>query len=202
VRKRWGWTGALGFCLLAHFVWRAFCFFVNPLMAARAPEHSFWQLQFPVEGGALYHWFTWALGALAVEARVGKVSLPRWCYSLTLGACLLVIVGGLTYAGLIGYSFSLVWGIGYLLIMNGLVVREQSLRLHSIAYVGLFSYSLYLTHGLILNYLAPSSYRVLVSLLLLTPLSIAFAWLYFQICEKRFIPGPPETPLLARLRVS
>src|SRR4029079_10974053 len=68
LRTRWGWGPTLVICLLARLGWAAL-------------SHIIWLTSgvgVPVPEGAASHWFTWALGAVGVEAVFGLVQLPRW----------------------------------------------------------------------------------------------------------------------------
>ena len=64
------------------------------------------------------------------------------------------------------------------------------------AFVGVFSYSLYLTHELVLmqtwrvevNWLSP----ILNSLLIVIPATIAFAWVFYRFCEKPYMRKKSE----------
>jgi peptidoglycan/LPS O-acetylase OafA/YrhL len=59
------------------------------------------------------------------------------------------------------------------------------------AAVGVFSYSLYLTHGLVIIEswrFGTQSLPVLINALLITtPACLAFAWIFFQFCEAPFM---------------
>jgi peptidoglycan/LPS O-acetylase OafA/YrhL len=60
--------------------------------------------------------------------------------------------------------------------------------------VGIFSYSLYLTHQLTLLHAFFFDYiklpPLLFAMLVKTPLAIAFAWIFFRLCERPFISPP------------
>jgi peptidoglycan/LPS O-acetylase OafA/YrhL len=92
------------------------------------------------------------------------------------------------------------WGVGFFILVNWAVAAEQRWRLKSsavprlipaLASVGLMSYSLYLTHSFVLMHwywFGFTKFHVLtISLLILTPLSVAFAWLFFRVCERPFM---------------
>ena len=75
LRTRWGWGPTLLICALARLAW-----FYG--------MHFFWQqtgVGIPVPEAAASHWFTWALGAIAVEASFGLVTIPKWCRNIWLG---------------------------------------------------------------------------------------------------------------------
>src|SRR5258707_8734940 len=73
LRTRWGWGRTIVVCLLARLGWIVF-------------SHLAWLatgIGVPVPEAAASHWFTWALGAIGVEAAFGLIQLPRWCGSLS-----------------------------------------------------------------------------------------------------------------------
>ena len=59
------------------------------------------------------------------------------------------------------------------------------------AFVGVFSYSLYLTHELVLmqswSFVSPRLPPVLNTLLIVVPATVVFAWLFFLFCEKPYM---------------
>ncbi|HEV7473441.1 MAG TPA: acyltransferase, partial [Pyrinomonadaceae bacterium] len=80
LRTRWGWGPTLLICAAARVAWYMF-------------SHAVWVtagIGVPVPEAAASHWFTWALGAVAVEAALGLVKLPGWCRNLWLGAAAIV----------------------------------------------------------------------------------------------------------------
>lgn len=204
LRKRLGWTVTLVICALARLGWFFF-------------SHTLWLYTgygVPVPEAALSHWFTWALGALAVEAAFGLVELPRWCRNLWLAGA--AVVGGAAVSYYLPYlpkdtllhdgAWMLmhpVWGIGFFILVNRFVSweqRRQSVfqtelnpmpRLVTIAAtIGLFSYSLYLTHELVIM----QSWRfvtilppILNTLLVITPMTLVFAWIFFCWFEQPFL---------------
>ena len=91
----------------------------------------------PVPEAAASHWFTWALGALAVEAAVGLVELPKWCRNVWL--CLIAIVGASAISLTLPYiqkdtllhdaSWMLMhplWGFGFFVVVNRAVDAERN----------------------------------------------------------------------------
>ena len=87
LRRRWGWSLALTVCLLARVAWMVF-------------SHIVWLrtgIGVPVPEAAASHWFTWALGAISVEAWLGLIKLPKWCRSLTLACPLIIGASALSY---------------------------------------------------------------------------------------------------------
>ncbi len=152
LRRKWNWTVALGVVTAVTLSWRLV--FAND---AQAP--GFWYFVGPAR------WLEWTLGALAVEAHLGKVQLHRfWRSPLSCAALLLVamavsppdwyVAGEPLYQlpyGLVVREllFSLA---GFVLINFGCdLERLGKLRNRTPAQwlgeVGVFSYSLYLVHN-------------------------------------------------------
>ena len=208
VRRRWGWRATLACCLAARVAW----FAGGELLRAWAG------VEVPVTESAAVHWFTWALGALAVEAAFGIVTLPRWTRDLRFGALALLAAVLLAHvqdmrdvprvwhdgAWLLLHP---AWGLGFFILLNRAVAAERGWSwrpsvprlVAGLASVGVVSYSLYLTHPLVLLFawrfeelpLPPLAVRLLV----LTPLCLAFAWVFFRLFERPFM-----TRRAARLR--
>jgi peptidoglycan/LPS O-acetylase OafA/YrhL len=200
VRMRWGWRVTIAVCLAARVAWMLLSYLV-------------W-IKFgyglPVPEAAASHWFTWALGAIAVELYFGLVQLPRWTRDLRL-AVLLIVAGTLlsTYLPSLPkdtiaknsawFLVHPVWGLGFFILINRLVLAEQSwirqARVPSMisifATLGIFSYSLYLTHELVVivswQFTNPAWLQSVNVLLLTAPISILFAWVFFWFCERPFM---------------
>jgi peptidoglycan/LPS O-acetylase OafA/YrhL len=204
LRTRWGWGPTLLICgftrvgwyFLSHFVWLT----------------SGYGL--PVPEAAASHWFTWALGALAVEAAVGLVVLPEWCRNLWLSGLAIIVAStislALPYAQkdtlLHDLSWMLMhplWGYGFFVIVNRAVNAERRWvdrwrqpRLVTVAAgIGVFSYSLYLTHELVImqswRFTVYSLPPILNTLLVIVPATVGFAWLYYRFCEKPYMRKAP-----------
>lgn len=202
LRERFGWTRALMVCLVARAGWQLFGNYW-------APQHLGWDV--PVNEAALMHWFTWALGALGVEAALGLIKLPVWARSWRTGAALAGLAVTLEYILTQGgwYAAELyqifwfltqpVWGLAFFCIVNYFVHAERGWQLRGaiptyikgFATVGLFSYSLYLIHEVVLI----QAYRfwilrqswLVITLFVLIPLCVACAWVFFLWAEKPFI---------------
>ena len=69
VRRRWGWHRVLALTAVVSLGWR-----LLGLLIWKEPPTAWF-----VVGPSF--WFPWSLGALAVEAYLGHVRLPRWSYS-------------------------------------------------------------------------------------------------------------------------
>jgi len=200
LRNRWGWGPTLVICGLARVGW---FFFGHYLWLATG-------FGIPVPEAAASHWLTWALGAIAVEAAFGLVKLPGWCRKVWLGSLAVVVASAIsvtlpliqkdTFVHDFGWLLMHpVWGLGFFILVNWAVQAEKAwltaLRrprlVTAFASLGVFSYSLYLTHELVIMqswwfavaWLPP----MLNTLLVVTPATIAFAWLFFQFCEKPYM---------------
>ena len=200
IRARWGWSVTLLVCLLSRAGWMIF-------------SHLVWLktgFGLPVPEGAAAHWFTWALGALAVEAFFGVVKLPRWTRNLWVATVAITAASFISaYLPVISKDTPLhdvswflihpLWGLGFFIVINRIVIAEQSwvkeLRLPSLisifATIGMFSYSLYLTHELVIMqswrwsyYHQPQLFNVF---LVIVPATLIFAWVFFWFCERPFM---------------
>ncbi|MEP6635131.1 MAG: acyltransferase [Acidobacteriota bacterium] len=200
LRTRWGWGPTLVVCALARPGWYLF-------------SHIVWlktSIGIPVPEGAASHWFTWALGAIAVEAAMGLIVLPKWCRNIWLGgaAIILASVTSITLPVIQKDTFihtsgwllmHPMWGLGFFIVINRAVQAERSwlavLRtprlISGLAAIGVFSYSLYLTHELVIMqswwFVIKGWPPMLNALLIVTPATVAFAWLFFLFCEKPYM---------------
>lgn len=201
LRKRLGWTLTLTICLSARLGWMVF-------------SHVVWLksggIGVPVPEAAASHWFTWALGAIAVEAWFGMVRLPKWTSNLKLGAVLVVAASILsnqlphiskeTYWHDFGwFVLHPIWGVGFFIVVNRTVLAEdswtRSLKLPSLisvfATLGVFSYSIYLTHELTImqswRWIDPQLAQSLNVLAITIPATILIAWIFFWFCERPFM---------------
>lgn len=202
LRRRWGWGVTLICCAAARLLW---FFFSHGVWAI-------WGVGIPIPEAAASHWLTWALGAVSVEAAFGVIKLPRWCSNLWLGAALLVFAGAISQVfpvtdkdGFIHRFCWLIlhpaWGLGFFIVVNRVFEAEKKWRalirvplaIEFFAWVGLSSYSLYLTHTLVIMQgwrFTPANWPALASgLLLVIPTTVAFAWIFFHFFERPFI-GP------------
>lgn len=210
LRGRWGWTRTLMCCALARVGW---------FILAAALQRYF-GIETPISEAAASHWLTWALGALSVEAAMGLIILPRWCLNLWLSLASLASAVAISYAlphfdasGMLHHVAWLalhpLWGFGFFIIINRAVLAEKRWRetLHLprlvavLSVIGIFSYSLYLTHQLLMlemwRFYILHMPSLLVALFVMTPLSVGFAWLFFQFCERPYLPPSPAKSLNA-----
>ena len=91
------------------------------------------------------------------------------------------------------------WGLGFFIVVNRMVLAEDSwfrqAKLPSLvsflSTVGIFSYSLYLTHELVImqswRWTSPALLQLVNVVLVVIPAVIIFAWVYFWFCEKPFM---------------
>ena len=210
MRIRWGWTKTLVVCLLARVGWMVL-------------SHVVWLktgFGLPVPEAAASHWFTWALGAIGVEAMYGIIKLPRWTRDLRIAAVVIVIASVISaYLPVISKDTPLhnicwflihpLWGIGFFMVVNRTVIAEQrwarEFRLPSLisifATLGLFSYSLYLTHELTImqswRWTIPAWPQVANVFIVTVPATLVAAWIFFWFCEKPFMTRRGPTAIAA-----
>jgi peptidoglycan/LPS O-acetylase OafA/YrhL len=145
-----------------------------------------------------------------VEVFVGLIRLRGWSRDLRLAIVLIVGATLLSYylpaiskdTALKNISWFLLhplWGLGFFILVNRLVLSEQGwLRRASVpsivsmfAAVGVFSYSLYLTHELVIiqswRWANPAWLQSVNVLLLTVPATLFFAWVFFRFCERPFM---------------
>ena len=203
MRIRWGWVTALIVCAAARVGWFFLSYFAYRL----------YKVGIPVPEAAASHWLTWALGAISVEAAVGLIKLPKWTRDIRIGLVVLLAAVALSYVlpvldqeGVvhdIGWlAMHPVWGLGFFVVVNWAVNAEARWRLRSripvlvsgLAFIGIFSYSLYLTHQLVVMVswrFVVSSWSPLVNaLLIVTPACVAFAYVFFRFFERPFMKAP------------
>jgi len=201
LRIRYGWTRTLLLTFSARVLW----VILGHSLSASLGIHI------PVTEAAATNWFIWALGALSVEAALGLIKLPRWCFKLpaagvALGcamglAQLLPLVDQTGWVHDIGWLIMHpAWGVGFFILVNYAVAAEQrwrqtSLRtpytISALASIGLISYSLYLTHSFVLMHwywFGFTKWHIrTISVVITMPLSVAFAWLFFRLFERPFM---------------
>lgn len=201
LRIRYGWTITLLVCFSARVGW---------LLLSHGLSSSL-GYHIPLTEAAATNWFIWALGALSVEAALGVIKLPAWCSKLSLAGLVLgftmLVAQLLPLTDQQGWAHELGWlvmhpgwGVGFFILVNYAVAAEQRWRLKSspgprlvpmLASVGLISYSLYLIHSFVLMHWYWFGFTQLhirtITLLILTPVSVAFAWLFFRLFERPFM---------------
>lgn len=216
LRIRYGWTITLALCFGARLAW---------LIMSRGLSETV-GFHIPVTEAAATNWFIWALGALSVEAALGIIKLPAWCSKISLAGlvlgCTMLLAQLLPLTDQRGWLHDTGWllmhpgwGVGFFILVNYAVAAEQRWRLKSwsvprliptLASVGLISYSLYLTHSFVLMHWYWFGFTQLhirsIALLVLVPVSVVFAWLFFRLCERPFMTStatkrpPKPAPLV------
>ena len=210
IRQRWGWTVTLAACLLARVGWMVF-------------SHLVWLktgFGLPVPESAAVHWYTWALGALAVEAVYGVIKLPRWSADLRIGALLIVAASVIStylpdipkesFAHKVGwFLIHPFWGTGFFIVVNRIVQAELGWKARAkmpsfisiFAPIGLFSYSIYLTHELMImqswRWSDPARLQMWNVFLVVIPATLVFAFVYFWFCERPFMVRRGESEAAA-----
>ena len=214
LRVRWGWGVTIAVCLLARLAWMGL-------------SHVVWLktgVGIPVPESAAVHWFTWALGAIGVEVMFGLINLRGWSRDLRLATVLIIGASALSsYLPAIQKDTLLhdfgwfvmhpLWGLGFFIVVNRMVLSEESwlrrAKLPSLvslfATMGIFSYSIYLTHELVImqswRWTNHTWLQVQNVFLITVPATILFAWVFFWFCEKPFMvrraPSAPVEPVPA-----
>jgi len=200
IRVRWGWGVTIAVCLFARLAWMGL-------------SHIVWLktgFGIPVPEAAASHWFTWALGALGVEVYFGLTTLRGWSRDLRFATVLIVIASVLSTnlpwiskdTLLHDFSWFLIhplWGLGFFIVVNRTVLAEQSWLRHAklpslvsvFSTLGVFSYSIYLTHELVIMqswlWVNPSWWQLANVFVVVLPSTILFAWVFFWFCEKPFM---------------
>lgn len=206
IRRRWGWQAALAVGMAARVGWFALALLL----------HRVWAVDIIVSQAAMVQWMIWILGALSVEAAFGLIRLPAVLRSLPVAGAVLAAASLLVWAqnywlapglanDLIWFGAEVVWGAGFFVLVNWAVAREQRGELLArwpaavkwLAGVGLFSYSLYLTHEMVEWHAWPAVARWLEDSGRLLPhvvvaagllvVCLVFARVFFEVFEKPFL---------------
>ncbi|HEY4002120.1 MAG TPA: acyltransferase family protein, partial [Candidatus Xenobia bacterium] len=198
MRRRLGMPKSVLAVLLVTLLWRGF-FILGPAqaepplsdLASRAVAHHGWELA-PVDwlGMGPARWFEWMLGAWAVEMAVGKSERPAWSSRLSVGLAALAVGIAAEWCRIGWIVSDPAWGVACFVLLNRLVVHEQSRPLPRpvtvLATMGIFSYSLYLVHLPLVLYL-DRILRPIMSpwpaCLLAMAACIAWAWLFYRLFE-------------------
>ncbi|HZM97796.1 MAG TPA: acyltransferase, partial [Pyrinomonadaceae bacterium] len=200
VRVRWGWGVTIAVCLLSRLAWMGL-------------SHVVWLKTgygLPVPESAAAHWFTWALGAIGVEVMFGLIRLRSWSRDLRLATVLIIGASALSsylpaipkdtlLHNLSWFLIHPLWGVGFFILVNRMVLAEESwlrqAKLPSMislfSTLGIFSYSIYLTHELVImqswRWINPGWPQLGNVLVVVIPGTILFAWVFFWFCEKPFM---------------
>lgn len=145
MRQRLGWRATLVVVMMVQLGWRLL-WWLQP--QAASPRYT---VGWPALGPS--RWLAWVLGAVAVEAWLGRVTLPAWARSpRSLLGCLLVALAMTPPSGewWVPSWFYLfregVWGMTFFVMLNWALGWEGLLRGSWLAGLGRMSYSLYLVH--------------------------------------------------------
>jgi peptidoglycan/LPS O-acetylase OafA/YrhL len=202
MRRRWGWPVTVALCFGARVAW-----FVLALML-----HRGFGLFLPVQESAAAQWFVWTLGAVSIEYALGHVRLPAFLTRLEVGLGLLLATctlykledpgGGTIGAKLVWFFAPPLYGVAFFVVVNALTCPEVAGAapagwMRPWARVGIFSYSLYLVHELVVTYLRDllvaeigrPDLKALLGLTLI-PAAMALGWGYYLLIERRFIRSP------------
>jgi len=207
LRRKFGWGVTLSICITGRLAWDLIGWKINN------PQYN---LLFDL--GMPNYWIIWALGAVAVEAYLGIIKLPAWCKKITNALLLLLLACCGDYVLARFYSFNDVsikscllyfvvvplWGVGFFVLLNAIVDRENEWKIkglfssviNNFAKLGIFSYSLYLTHQLIFEHFLVSyrksfgmnewAFQWLESFAYPVT-AIVLAWGFFQLIERHFM---------------
>jgi peptidoglycan/LPS O-acetylase OafA/YrhL len=217
MRRRWSVWLTLGVVLATTLVWilgmTSWELLDHPRKSPEVLRWLVWPFTF---------WFCWVLGAVAAEAYTGAITLPRWCYRLstvvvfvTAGAALnrhtlgraidsgfVASVSGssaLVFALSLGTMLSeVLFTVGLFVLMNAGVRAESSGRLggwivRGLALVGIFTYSVYLTHLPLLHLLDAlfpwdvSIGTVALHCIVYPPICLLVGFLFYWVVERRFL---------------
>ena len=185
IRKRLGWGGAFAIVIAVTVGWRA-------IGATFFPGYLEWIDLGPAR------WLEWTLGALAVEAHLGRVTLPAWCRSFVVAVVVLGLAVVATQAQWFGrfarYS-ELAFAFGYFFLCNAACAAEATLRRSRIglglAFLGTFSYSLYLVQVPLIVVAKQIGLRVGLSgwaiIGLRAAVAIVGAYVFFRLFERPFL---------------
>jgi len=202
IRNKLGLTGLLAISAAVALVWRTVTigfFDAKPTMPIGMEQGAYFLLL-----QAPSRWFEWCLGAAAVEAYVGRVKLPGWCYRLS---TMLGFVGVAIAASYVPLGWVLrepAWGLAFFVMINIVVTKEKRQRLAEtfkpgrwmalLAGVGVYSYSLYLIHGPLIHTCKYIGYNLglgpIGQFMLRVAMSIMclpLAWVFYRLFEKPFL---------------
>jgi peptidoglycan/LPS O-acetylase OafA/YrhL len=214
LRSRWGWGPTLVICAAARVGWFAFSHAAwvatgtgIPVPEAAASHWLTWALgAIAVEAAfglvKLPKWCRniWLGIAAIVAASATSMILPT-TQKDTLPH---------TLAWMLMHP---AWGLGFFILVNCAVQTEQSWarklsalgEAHSrfdfaalfrrlvggLAFIGVFSYSLYLTHELVIMqswwFVSEGLAPILNTLLIVVPATVGFAWVFYVFCEKPYM---------------
>lgn len=199
IRVRYGWGVTLAVTLAVRVAWFAIGFTLHRVLG----------LQIVISESAAANWCIWALGALAVESIIGIINLPAWLRSGRTAAA----VFGVTFAVFVADRFTSpssplhdvawlvlqpLWGFGAFVLLNWAVRLEKwwvaterisGSIVQSLAGIGVFSYSLYLVHEVVLTTFHDLAFVSPVLFVTgVIAVSLASAWIFFLMFERPHLP--------------
>lgn len=210
IRFKYGWLKTLIFAFCLRYFWLAICwiwFYVQN-------KHTFIPKpamhEFP-----LAHWFTWILGALAVEALVKTSNVPRIfrntyflisIFILSMSHYTIIhttnIISGGYFKLFLSSLSAPLWGIAFFSLIHFMSSNEYNFRLKNdtnpfqyyLLYIGKMSYSLYLTHEIVVTHIIGYlrlEYGLNPLLLWFSScvLSLLLSFIFFHLVEKHFLPN-------------
>lgn len=191
MRRRLGWGATLGVVGAVTLLWRG-------VGASLDAAPGFWFVLGPA------HWFSWALGALAVEAHLGRVSLPSWTRSF-IGFFVFLTVAVLVHPsraidlGIPGARVldDVLFSAAFFVLINALADWERAGRLGNgavvrvLAVTGLWSYSIYLTHDPVIAAMKQVGLRLGLGvpgvLVLRFAGAVLAGFVFYRLVESRFL---------------
>lgn len=197
MRRRFSWGTILLVCFAVRFVWFGIVWMGTRLLG----------IEIVFLGAAAATWCIWVLGAITVESYLGLIQLPKWTrdWKFLCGSCGLAAF--LTYLdffavperSLLGSTvwgqlvLQPLWGVAGFLLVNVVIFKEKSWNwdihqrriqaVRPLAGLGVFSYSLYLIHEVVIRVANEKQFAKPLTLLL----CIALAYAFFRAFEKPFM---------------
>jgi peptidoglycan/LPS O-acetylase OafA/YrhL len=180
VRRKWGALKALALVLAISLASSLIVLLFN--LKAALP---FWNGGCPI---FLVYWFTWTCGFFVAEAEFNTVKLPAY---LTQAGCVSLVLALLMRKFNLAPLDELLLAVAAASLVAAAVskVPSQNRLLKVLQLVGVFSYSLYITHRPV-NYLLKTLVPVvaeqhlwLTTVCFVTVVCVLFGWLFYQLVE-------------------
>jgi peptidoglycan/LPS O-acetylase OafA/YrhL len=217
--NRWSVGGAVAVAALVSILWRL----GSPMLAAE--EMSAWGItlgswyKWPFS-----YWLNWALGALAVEMWYRNRGIPAWCRSMPAATALILVGASLSYLSarlLLSTKLDLGWirdayaqfpsawsamgelaiFVAFFILLNRALQNERQgasfaspVRMF-LGWLGRISYSVYLTHMIVIRFLDANGHigygnaALPVRFALYATATIFFGWLFHLGIERWFLHG-------------
>jgi peptidoglycan/LPS O-acetylase OafA/YrhL len=187
VRRAWGWSAACALAAAVTVTWTIAGGFVP------ASIRTAWYLTGPA------YWIAWTLGAVAAEAHLGVLKLPRWCSSFLL----FVVVAGAA-AFLSGPLQALLVTLSFFFLVQATIELERKTKLEAawsvpLVRLGRFSYSVYLVHDVVFvvakRVLVVLGSPPLVTLVLRGAAGVAAGYVLFRLVEEPVLRVAQRIPV-------